>query len=135
VGTTTAQTGCGVTLQLYVTTTDGAPFTRVGDITQAAGCGAQSAVLVAPPTLHGTPIVGHVITATSPVWSATPMNVRYRWERCSGSSCAAIAGATGRMLALTKPDAGRAIRVLVTATIAGETVRASSRSLTVRGKR
>jgi hypothetical protein len=131
VATTTTKSVCGVTFQLYVTAADGAPFTRAADVTEAPGCGAQRVELVARPTLHGTPIVGRTIRATPPIWSAAPTRVRYRWERCTSSSCATIAGASGPSLVLTKRDAGHAVRLVVTATVAGQDVRASSSRLRV----
>jgi hypothetical protein len=132
--TTTAPSRCGATFQLFVSSADGAPFTRVDDVTEAAGCGSLSVKLVTAPKLHGTPTVGHLITATAPVWSAASTRVRYRWERC-GSSCTTITGATGKTLVLTKRDAGRAIRVVVTASVAGAAVRASSSKLPVHARR
>ena len=135
VATMTSQSVCGATFQLFVNSADGAPFTRVADVTEAAGCGAQSFKLVAPPRLRGTPIVGNTIRATAAIWSTAPTHVRYRWERCAGSSCATIAGATRLTLFLTKRDAGHAVRLVVTATIGGEEVRASSSRLAVRPRR
>lgn len=135
VATMTSESVCGATFQLFVNSADGAAFTRVADVTEAAGCGAQLSKLVAPPTLHGTPIVGNTIRATAAIWSTAPTHVRYRWERCAGSSCSTIAGATGLMLFLTKRDADHRVRLIVTATIAGEEVQASSSTLAVRFRR
>lgn len=135
VATMTAESVCGATFRLFVNSADGAPFTRVADVTEAAGCGARPAKLIERPTLRGTPIVGNTIRATAAIWSTAPTHVGYRWERCAGSSCATIAGATGPMLFLTKRDAGHRVRLIVTATIAGEDVRASSSTLAVRPRR
>jgi len=135
VATTTSESVCGTTFQLFVNSADGASFTPVADVTAGAGCGARPPRLVARPKLRGTPIVGSTIRATAAIWSAAPTHVRYRWERCAGSSCTTISGASGLMLLLTKRDAGHTVRLIVTATIAGEEVRASSSTLAVRTRR
>src|SRR5581483_3422365 len=71
----------------------------------------------APPAITGEAGVGKTLTASAGSWSGSPASFRYRWLRCgaSGSSCAAVAGATATAYAVTGADVGRALRVEVTA--------------------
>jgi hypothetical protein len=86
--------------------------------------GAQSARAVAPantapPAISGTAQEGQTLAASSGSWSgSTPMSFAYRWQRCnpSGGGCSNISGANGQAYKLVGPDAGRTIRVSVTAT-------------------
>jgi len=131
VATTAAKAVCGTTFQLFVSF-DGVAFSHVADIAAAAGCGAQAVTLVAPPRLRGTPRVGHTVTVTAPIWSVMATRVRYRWERCTGTTCTTIAGAAGPKLDLTRRDAGHGVRIVATATIAGEAYSAKSSTLAIR---
>jgi len=78
VATVSEPSACGASFELFVTSADGAPFTRGGDVGTAADCRAGSARVVKAPTVRGTPTVGSTIRATPPVWSAPPTHVRYR---------------------------------------------------------
>jgi hypothetical protein len=87
-----------------------------------AGGSAQGARLVAPantslPTISGTPRAGETLTAASGAWSGTsPISFAYRWQRCdkNGNSCNNTS-ATNQAYTLQKGDAGRRLRVSVTA--------------------
>ena len=75
-------------------------------------------VNVSPPTISGSPQVGQSLTADRGSWTGRkPLTYSYTWRSCdaSGSACADLAGATGPVYALSSVDAGRAIRVVVTA--------------------
>jgi hypothetical protein len=126
VATMTAPTVCGVTFQLFVSSSDAAPYsyTRAADVSETPGCGTPR--VLTPPALRGKAVVGGTLRATPPTWSSAPTRVRYRWERCTGSRCTAIRGATRLVLVLTKRDAGRTVRLVATATIDGTIVRTSS---------
>lgn len=78
-----------------------------------------SPTATASPTIAGTARSGETLTATSGTWDgATPIGYAYQWQRCnsSGSGCAAIATATSQNYVASPGDAGRTIRVQVTAT-------------------
>jgi hypothetical protein len=87
-----------------------------------AGGSAQGARLAAPsntslPTISGTARAGETLTAASGAWSGTsPIAFAYRWQRCNknGNSCKNI-GAANQTYTLQKGDAGRRMRVSVTA--------------------
>jgi hypothetical protein len=136
VAATSASSVCGVTFELFVSSANDASYTRAADVTEAADCEKQAAPrAVTRPTLHGTPSVGSTIRATAPTWTSPPTLVRYQWQRCVDSTCAAIAGATGLTLVLTRRDAGHAVRLVAMATIAGRQVRTNSRMLAVPARR
>lgn len=131
VATMSAPAVCGVTFQLFVSTADGVPPAYVSDVTAAPACAQPAAPSVATrPTVHGTPAAGRTLRATPPSWSARPSSVRYRWQRCTPKACTAIAD--GLVLRLTKQDVGKTVRLVATATVAGHTVRTSSRLVRVR---
>jgi hypothetical protein len=70
-----------------------------------------------PPSITGTPRVGQTLTAQNGTWQNQPTSFRYQWQRCGprGGSCLNLPGATERTYTLVRADAGRTIRVRVTA--------------------
>jgi hypothetical protein len=73
----------------------------------------------APPTISGTPRVGQTLTASTGTFTGDqPITYTYQWQRCdqNGSNCSSIVGATAQTYQLTSADAGRTLRVVVTAT-------------------
>lgn len=71
-----------------------------------------------PPTITGTPQVGQTLTATDGTWTNSPTSFAYQWLRCNpgGNSCAPVANGTQKTYTLVGADAGRTMRVRVTAT-------------------
>jgi hypothetical protein len=134
VATLRAPVACGAPFELYVSSTGTPPFTRAGDLTFAGSCTAQPRA-VAPPSIHGLPTVGRTLTATPPVWSATPTRVAYQWQRCTRTRCSAIAGATRLTLTLGRRDANRAVRIVATATVDGTRITSRSGTIAVRSRR
>jgi hypothetical protein len=69
------------------------------------------------PRITGTPRVGQVLTAQNGTWQNDPTSFRYQWQRCGsrGGSCANLVGATERTHTVVPADAGRTMRVRVTA--------------------
>lgn len=69
------------------------------------------------PTITGTPKVGEVLTAQNGTWTNNPTAFQYQWQRCnaSGAGCVNIGTATQRTYTVASPDAGRTLRVRVTA--------------------
>jgi hypothetical protein len=71
-----------------------------------------------PPAISGTTTVGQTLTASDGTWSNTPTSFAYQWLRCNGggNSCASVANGAGKTYTLVGADAGRTMRVRVTAT-------------------
>jgi hypothetical protein len=75
-------------------------------------------VNTAPPTITGTPTVGQTLTAENGTWSNNPTSFAYQWRRCNGggNACVSVANGTQKTYTLVGADAGRTIRIQVTAT-------------------
>ncbi len=90
-----------------------------GSALASARHAAASPTNTSAPTITGTAATGATLSATSGAWNgATPISYAYQWQRCnsSGSSCGTISGATNQNYVVSNSDAGRTIRVQVTAT-------------------
>jgi hypothetical protein len=92
----------------------------------------------AEPRITGTPVVGRTLTASRGTWSGSPTSYAFQWVRCpesggsaSGSNCAAISGATTRSYVLGGSDAGRRLRVRVTASNADGSATVASNATAV----
>lgn len=133
VAATTSAAVCGPSFALFVST-DGATYVDAGDLAASSACGSKAPRALTRPSIHGGSAVGSVVRVAPVRWSAQPSRVSYRWERCTIERCVAIAGATGPSLRLTRADARHAIRVAVTATVAGQEIRVLSRDLYVRAR-
>jgi len=71
------------------------------------------------PTISGTPVVGNRLTANRGAWAGDePITYALRWLRCNagGDKCGGISGATDSQYVVVVADAGRTLRVRVTAT-------------------
>ncbi len=70
------------------------------------------------PTISGTAQVGQTLNAGIGSWTGTtPISHAYQWRRCdsTGAACANIGGATAASYVVASADAGRTLRVAVTA--------------------
>lgn len=99
----------------------------------SAGGGALAATQAvpantAPPTISGTTTVGHTLTADDGTWTNSPTSFTYQWLRCNGggNKCKPITGATMKTYTLVAADAGKTLRVDVTATNASGSATARS---------
>ena len=94
----------------------------------AAVASAAVPVNTAPPTITGTPTVGQTLTAENGTWSNSPTSFAYQWLRCNGggNACVGVANGTQKTYTLVGADAGRTIRVQVTATNADGSASARS---------
>ena len=88
-------------------------FTTIGLAATAA-----APVNTSLPTISGTAQVGQTLTAGNGTWSNAPTSFAYQWVRCNGggNSCASVANGTQQTYTLVGADAGRTMRVRVTAT-------------------
>ncbi len=90
-----------------------------GSALAAARHATASPTNTSAPTITGTAATGATLSATSGAWSGTtPISYAYQWQRCnsSGSNCGTISSATNQNYVASGNDAGRTIRVQVTAT-------------------
>ena len=125
-------TACGAPFQLDISTAATPSFSHVADATLAGSCApAPPPQSLRPPVIHGRPLVGRTLTATPPAWSSEPSSVSYRWQRCTGSRCVAIAGATALRLKLARRDAHHSVRIVAIASIDGQSVESVSRKVAV----
>ena len=72
-----------------------------------------------PPAITGPTMVGKTLKTSTGSWAgSSPFSFTYQWRRCdtSGAACLTITGATASKYLLTGVDAGRTLRVTVTAT-------------------
>lgn len=103
-------------------------------VSLAVGVGAGTAASVAAPqntalpTITGTPQVGQSLTAGNGSWSNSPTSFAYQWLRCNpgGNACVSVANGTQTTYTLVGADAGRTMRVRVTATNADGSTPAQS---------
>lgn len=95
-------------------------------VAQAATAAAP--VNTAPPTISGTTQVGQTLTAANGTWTNSPTSFAYQWLRCNagGNACASVANGTQKTYTLVGADAGRTMRVRVTATNADGSTAAQS---------
>src|SRR4051794_38863833 len=68
------------------------------------------------PRIEGTPQVGETLTATAGAWQGAPLPaLSLVWQRCGSAGCVGIVGARGLRYVPGPADAGRRLRVVVTA--------------------
>jgi hypothetical protein len=86
------------------------------------------------PVVSGNTVVGSTLSATNGDWTGTaPINYAYQWVRCptsggkpDGSDCASISGATTSSYVIGSADAGKRLRIRVTASNADGSVTVAS---------
>ena len=79
---------------------------------------ASAPIPLAPPAITGPAKIGALLTASHGSWVAHPApSFAYRWERCNslGTSCSPLAGMTQATYVVVAADAGKRLRVAVTA--------------------
>ena len=80
------------------------------------------------PVVSGSAVEGQTLTASTGTWSGSPTSYAYQWQDCNtaGEACSNITGATSSAYKLVSGDVGHTLRVVVTATNAGGSGKASS---------
>ncbi len=112
----TADVGHAIRVTVTATNADGStPSTSAPTSTVSS---ASAPTNTQAPTVSGTTQVGSTLTVANGSWSGSPTGYAYTWSRCdqTGSSCAAIGGATAATYKLVQVDAGTTLRATVTAT-------------------
>jgi putative glycosyl hydrolase-like family 15 (GHL15) protein len=81
-----------------------------------------------PPKISGTEKVGKTLSATAGTWSGSPTSFSYSWARCDaqGANCVPVTDAGAAAYTTSAADAGRTLRVSVTARNAGGAATATS---------
>ena len=97
--------------------------------TSSGSSGGITASALTRAAILGKPKVGSILRAKQPKWSATPTLVTYHWQLCTPHACTTIKHATKHTLTLRNPYAGHTIRLLITATINGQTITSTSTTL------
>jgi alpha-tubulin suppressor-like RCC1 family protein len=107
----------GGTVQVVVTAANAYGSTpATSDKYPASGTiGGNAPVNTALPAISGTAAQGQALTTTNGSWDNSPTSHSYRWQRCNGTSCTDISGATASSYTLVYADAGRTVQVVVTA--------------------
>ncbi|MGZ4380853.1 MAG: hypothetical protein ACXVRK_05815 [Gaiellaceae bacterium] len=118
----------GHTLEARVSATNAAGTTAA--ISGRSGSVVNRFAATKAPQISGRTRVGRRLSASRGTWTRPPTAYRYQWLRCNerGRSCALIVRATRRAYPLTKHDAGRRLRVRVTAVDASGRAAATSRA-------
>jgi uncharacterized repeat protein (TIGR01451 family) len=90
--------------------------TRIGSF-KVSTCTAPALAYIAVPTISGASTEGATLTATAGTWSPAATSTTYQWSNCAttGVSCSIIGGAVNSTYTLQPVDAGRRVRVKVTA--------------------
>ncbi len=96
--------------------------------TSTVGSPPPAPVNTGSPTIAGSAVEGQTLTASSGSWSGSPTSYAYEWEDCNalGEGCSNIGGATSSTYQLMSGDVGHTVKVVVTATNAGGSGKASS---------
>ena len=94
--------------------------TRIGSFRFPSCVTAAGPTYSVVPAISGTTRETSTLTASSGTWSPAPTSVAYQWRRCDAAaiSCVDIGGATASTYVLQPADAGKRLRVKVTATAA-----------------
>jgi hypothetical protein len=80
------------------------------------------------PAIGGTATEGQLLTATAGAWTGSPTAYVYQWQDCNalGEGCLNVGGATTSSYTLAASDIGDTVRVVVTASNAGGSAKATS---------
>jgi Ig domain of plant-specific actin-binding protein/Bacterial Ig-like domain len=118
----------GSTVRLLMTATSAEGSSTAVSSATAVISAARLQMLSAP-SITGAAETGHPLNADPGMWTASgPIAYAYQWELCgaAGEDCSSIAGASGPSFTPSAEDLGSALRVMVSATAAGEHVTLAS---------
>ncbi len=95
---------------------------------ESAPRSAYSPANTSSPTITGNAIEGQELVASPGGWTESPTSYSYRWQDCnsSGGACVNVSGATSSSYVLAASDVGDTVRVVVTASNAIGSTKASS---------
>ena len=123
----------GTTLRTFAALVLASACSYLGLVAVGSAAPQLAPVNTTPPPITGTPRVGQTLTAQNGTWENSPTAFEYRWLRCgpTGARCVAIPAATEVTYTLVAVDAGRTMRVRVTAVNADGATNARSAPTTV----
>jgi hypothetical protein len=109
--------------EYYGATSNSSWTTRIGSFRFPGCVTATGPTYSVVPAISGTTREASTLTSTAGTWSPAPTSTAYQWRRCDSTSisCVDIAGATASTYVLQPADAGKRLRVKVTATAASGT--------------
>ena len=118
----------GRTLRIVITATGaGGSATATSDASAVVVEAPSPPSNSAPPSVSGSPVVGQTLTATLGTWTGHPApSLVAQWQACQSGTCADIATAQGSTYVVRAADAGKTLRVAVTATNPSGTASAPS---------
>jgi hypothetical protein len=106
--------------------------TVVAGLVLATGALAAAPANTANPVVSGTAKVGQTLTVSNGTWTGSPTSYSYHWQRCTGSTCTNITGATAQTYLVRTADVGHTLRAVVKATNAdGSSTANSNQTATV----
>jgi hypothetical protein len=108
----------GATVRVVVTATNRRGKGAAPSVPTAVVSVAGAPVPTAAPTISGTAQQGQTLEASPGAWTGNPTSFTYQWQRCdaAGAACADIVAATASSYGVSAADAGKRLRVGVTAT-------------------
>jgi hypothetical protein len=120
----------GHTIRVVVTASNtSGPASASSDATATVVAKAPAAPTnTALPAVSGSDVEGDTLKASTGTWTGSPTSYAYQWEDCNaaGASCSEISGAISASRKLAASDVGHTLRVVVKATNAGGTGKATS---------
>ncbi len=123
----------GYTIRVVVSATNAGGYTpatsaATTEVEEAPPPPPEAPKNTTPPSISGVAEEGKTLMASAGSWSNSPTSYAYQWQDCNieGKGCVNISQATGSSYKLTSTDVGNEARVVVTATNAGGSSKASS---------
>jgi alpha-tubulin suppressor-like RCC1 family protein len=107
-----ADVGAGVRVVVTASNKVGSTEAASAQKVPIAGVAPKNRLL---PVIHGEAMEGQLLTVDTGAWEGSPaLAYTYQWERCKGSKCAAIEGATEAGYRPAEADVGSKLRAIVT---------------------
>ena len=119
----------GKTIRAVVIATTGAGSASATSAPSPVVVSTNAPAVTALPTISGIAREGEALTASTGTWDGSGITYKYQWKRCdaAGENCVdASAQVAQSSVTLVGADAGKTMRVVVTATSSGGTATATS---------
>ncbi len=117
----------GSTLRVQITATNGSGTSAPVTSAASAVIALDAPTALAAPTISGSPLEGHTLSASTGTWTGSPTSYSYEWLWCDApTDCFAEPDATSSTYVVDPSDIGLQIEVQVTATNAAGSSTATS---------